>query len=181
MIRFIKWVTTGRRYFLITGLDGAPYLLRVLLWGNLIGDDKKNEEAGLKVKKPLINAYLHKFYKPDSDREQHNHPFKWGFSLILSGGYEEERLIWYEEKRTIKGKVFKRRYRKVIKRTLKPFSINIIRSSDFHRITKLHGPEVWTFFLAGPKTSDWGFIDIETETYKYISHEEFFSQKSAAR
>ena len=88
--------------------------------------------------------YLHKFHRGDDERELHNHPWRWAVSLILSGGYIEERRHG-------------RDYEYVVRvRRFRPGMINIIRSSDFHRVD-LVGKEAWSLFLVGPKFSSWGF------------------------
>ena len=55
-------------------LDSGPYLERYYV-GQLFG----------------VTFYLHRFVSNDSERHLHNHPWRWGRSLILSGSYLEER------------------------------------------------------------------------------------------
>lgn len=88
-----------------------------------------------------VSVYLHHFIRPDEDRELHNHPWKWAVSVTLAGGYTEERF-------DSSGGIVTRRTRFL--------SVNFIRGTDYHRVAELHG-ETWTLFLAGPKTSSWGF------------------------
>lgn len=152
ILKLLKWVASGKPYFLIQGYEGSPYLLRILLWGCMHGDERDNGRTS------KFSVYLHHFYRHDLDKELHNHPWNFSISIILKGSYEEERFK--------KGKV--------IKRVLHPFSINIFRKNDFHRITKLNG-EVWTFFIAGSKTQDWGFLDPNTN--EYMTHQEFFKKR----
>lgn len=78
---------------------------------------------------------LHHIHRPDKDRHEHSHPWSWAFSLILTGSYNEER--------------------NGISSLVRGW--NFLRDTDFHKITKLHG-EVWTLFIAGPRTQDWGFV-----------------------
>lgn len=62
----------------IVGVDGSTFLERykVLDLGPALG-----------------RLFLHRFRRGDEDRELHNHPW-WGLSLVLVGGYLEERRVW---------------------------------------------------------------------------------------
>ena len=80
--RFLNWATCHRPYRIICNERGEPYLLRVKIFGYMPG-------------KPSwlpISMYLHLFIRPDEERAIHNHPWLWSASLILVGGYTEERL-----------------------------------------------------------------------------------------
>jgi hypothetical protein len=89
--------------------------------------------------------YLHRFHRGDKDRELHNHPWQWSCSLVLAGGYREER----------------RQGSEVVERLVRPGRLNWIGHDDFHRVDLLDG-EAWTLFLAGPKVSSWGFWERAT-------------------
>lgn len=105
------------------------------------------------------NIFIHEFHSSDLDVGEggfgllHNHPWKSSFSIVLTGGYWEERL-------NKDGKV----YRKFIK----PGSINFINSNVYHRVD-LENKPVWTlFFTSGRnKKSDWYFYDRITKKYKH--------------
>jgi hypothetical protein len=84
--------------------------------------------------------YLHRFHRSDADGELHNHPWRWALSLVLVGGYSEER----------------RNGARVIRRRVAPGSLNFIRANDFHRVDLLEH-DAWTLFLVGPKSQSWGF------------------------
>jgi hypothetical protein len=58
-------------------VNGKPYLTRCYLFG-------KDRAWG--------NVYLHHFHSSDQGDELHNHPWVWGLSLVLAGGYSEERV-----------------------------------------------------------------------------------------
>jgi len=94
-------------------------------------------------------VYLHYFYRGDEDRSLHNHPWKWAYSLILSGGYLEEKPHFYCP---ITGKMQRK------KRRVSPWSINRITQDDFHRVS-LTNLACWTLFIPGPYIQKWGFID----------------------
>jgi hypothetical protein len=151
-----------RPAFIIRDDAGDPYLLRVYLTGN-------SDEG--KVRK-VPRAYLHFFFRGDNDRELHSHPWEtfmpvWPFnlfgsmSIILTGGYVEERL-------TKTGQVRVKRYG--------PGSVNVLRGQTFHRVQLSQGG-TWTLFLAGrrsglPKGEDWGFLDVATGAYETFNARE---------
>lgn len=112
-------------------LDGGPYLTRILL-PRVFG----------------VRPMIHRFHRPDGDRALHNHPWRWMLSVILRGSYSEERRLEPEE---INGT----RASAVRTHTVRWF--NWLTDRDFHRVTELHGPEVWTLFITGPRMQDWGF------------------------
>jgi hypothetical protein len=102
-------------------------------------------------------VFLHHFYKSDSDRFPHNHPWTWSISLVLKGGYREKR--------------FNRKSGKWSVRTLLPFSFNIIRAEDFHRVELLDQTNgAWTLFVAFKHKrkhdgEEWGFLNTETDEF----------------
>lgn len=134
----------------VIDVDGEMYLLRFYIKHN-----------GL-----LPGLYLHKFYQGDAGRDLHNHPWLWSFSLILTGGYLEERAVFI---RQAGGCV-------VLRRQVNPGRINLIKGDDFHRI-HLTDPDhgAWTLFCSGPEVKDWGFMD--RDTGKYVPHVEYFTRR----
>lgn len=124
---------------MISDLDGNPYLMRMYILPD------RGKETTFRP-----GLFLHKFFRSDDDRALHNHPWRFAISFILYGGYQEERLI------DGKVKVFDR----------KPFTFNIIRANDFHRV-KLNDEQegCWSIFLAFDRTQEWGFLDIDTNEY----------------
>lgn len=130
-----------------------------------------------------IGVYLHRFHRSDVDRELHSHPWAWSYSIILAGGYIEERRMPREcrcghaqgDHRNRNGRwtvtacaglcnrcdcgEFKS---KVVRRSVRPGMLNVIRGDDFHRVDLIEA-DAWTLFVVGPKTgSSWGFWDRET-------------------
>jgi hypothetical protein len=93
-----------------------------------------------------FGLYLHRFVTPDQDQESpHSHPWKWAVSLVLAGGYTEQRLVtcsWGTE---------------LVTRRIRPGTLNFLRHDTYHVVTELHGAETWTLILTGPKTRSWGF------------------------
>lgn len=126
----------------IEGNDGSHdvYLERYTLIGWKVGDEPKP-----------FSVYLHRFVRPDGDIELHSHPWAWAVSLVLVGGYEEERMVRGEDPLD---DAFE-----IVTRTLSRWSVNLLSSSTFHRVSRLLEPESWTLIVVGPKVQDWEFMD----------------------
>lgn len=104
--------------------------------------------------------YLHRFFQGDQDRELHNHPWKWSFSVILTGGYDEERLVG----NTVKT------------RRMGPGRINLLSGKAFHRVSLVDtGKGAWTVFCSGSKVKDWGFLI--QETGEVVPHQEYLANR----
>ncbi len=102
----------------------------------------------------IPSVFIHEFIRGDRDRESHNHPWYFSFSVILAGGYTEQRL-----KGTPEGY-------QVVEKTYRPGMINVIRNDDFHRVALLDGKTTWTLFIAGRRTGEsWGFLDVEASEF----------------
>jgi hypothetical protein len=93
------------------------------------------------VDRPGGAVYLHHFLTSDPDAEVHSHPWDWSASLILVGGYREQRC-------TAAGGMVERVYQ--------PGDVNVLRADDRHRIDLL-GNDCWSLFLAGTYQQPWGF------------------------
>jgi hypothetical protein len=113
--------------------DSSPYITRIIL-PRLLG------------RRPMI----HWIHRADLDGDPHNHPWRRAWSLILSGGYREERPG-------------------VPHRSYFSGDVNRISDVDFHRITSVL-PDTWTLFVAGERSQSWGFLTkdgyVNHETYK---------------
>lgn len=148
------------RHYLIGGAshpDGGPPF-----------DCFGNPRPGTKFEDALpFQLYLHKFHRGDSDVELHNHPWAWSIAFVLAGGYAEER----------RHEVAPGVYR-VLARGVLPFSLNVIRGTDFHRVTLLE-EDAWSLFLAGPKTKGWGFWNADTGVF--YEWREFLFKKRAQK
>ena len=112
----------------IDGEEGEPYLERYYLWGAF-----------------GWHAYLHRFLESDPDRGLHDHPWNRAVSLVLSGGYDEQRSSDGDPDL-------------IRVRTVRPFRLNFLRGDDFHRVVLRDGRAAWTFFVHGPRTKGWGFM-----------------------
>lgn len=134
--------------------DGAsPYLSRYYLRarptmpdGSAPFDANGNLRTGAIDHARRFGIHLHRFHRGDSDFALHSHPWEWSFSIILSGGYFEERRQPDDTVET---------------RYVGPGSVNVIRGDDFHRVD-LADEECWTLFVTGPRVTSWSFWDRET-------------------
>ena len=147
---FFKWLVSLLPHMTIN-VDGKPYLTRYYLF-------LKDRKFG--------NVYIHHFHSSDQGLELHNHPWVWGVSFVLSGGYAEERarspVTWDATLGpAIPHKVM------IEKRHIKPCSINVIRATDFHRVDlDVEEKGAWTIFMAGRRAKSWGFLNRDTAEYK---------------
>lgn len=134
--RWLFWLS-GHLPCRLIDVCGKPYLERYALFSLKNG----------------VKGYLHRFVASDDDRFVHDHPWGWAVSLILTGGYTEERM---SHMHLTEG------WRLQLRRMF-PLRLNIIRGSDFHRVVN---PEIdtWTLFIHGPQIKPWGFLSkVEAE------------------
>lgn len=98
-----------------------------------------------------FGVFLHHFVGSDSPTQLHDHPWTWGVSLILRGGYIEER-------RTREAATSTRRW-------LGPGRINVLRPGIFHRVELRDHRPAWTLFVHGRVVRRWGFLDAVTRAF----------------
>lgn len=161
--RFLFLFSGFLRCRIINGNHGEPYLERYHLF-RLPGG---------------ASVYLHRFLASDPDRGLHDHPWQKATGFILSGSYQELRLIEKDQQAS------------VAKRQFTPGKINHIRGDDFHRIVLNRQKQVWTLFSHGKKCKDWGFLTIDDagkSAYRAHdnvtneqSHEQWWSQAPRGR
>ncbi|WP_445364915.1 hypothetical protein ACJJJB_00140 (plasmid) [Microbulbifer sp. ANSA001] len=136
LVRLLFWLSARLPCRLIP-LESGPYLERYYL-GQLFG----------------MTFYLHRFVSSDSEKHLHNHPWEWGGSLILNGGYMEERAVDMCPVASSSGCLTEFKYRRWFNR---------VNANTFHRIHKAE-PETWTLFvegtrvMVGQKRKGWGFF-----------------------
>jgi hypothetical protein len=111
--------------------DGRPYLDRYFAAG-------WNPTS----RRSSPSIFLHHFVASDSADAVHSHPWGWSSSLIMAGGYREERC-------RPDGSLQVRDYR--------AGDVNVLEPDDKHRITLLTA-DCWTLFLAGQYEQPWGFF-----------------------
>lgn len=132
-----------------------PYLFR----GHLSPD-------GERWRKYLPGVALNYFFRGDSDREYHNHPWRWSCSVIIGpDGYIE----WRKDGR----------YGPVRRFYLRPGSMNFIWKDTFHRIELVDKTQgIWTLFVMGPRDgkdtepSNWGFTPEDGSTFEHQADRE---------
>lgn len=115
----------------IIGIDKTPYMFKYTIFEN-----------------DSIRIDLHRIVRSDQSTSLHNHPWRFGLSVILYGGYQEERLVngLIEIKSLYAG------------------SINILLPETFHRVDLLDD-ECWTLIVKGRNIQDWGFLDCDTNEF----------------
>ena len=109
---------------------GRPYLYRYFV----AGWNPLTKRAG-------STMYLHHFVASDPDEEVHSHPWAWGVSLILAGGYREHRCTGDAP---------------AVVRDYHAGDVNVFTAADLHRV-ELLGPDCWSLLLVGQYQQPWGF------------------------
>jgi hypothetical protein len=137
--RFLFWFS-ARLPCRIIGINDNPYLERYYV-GKLFG----------------VTCYLHRFIRADADRDVHDHPWRLSVSVIVCGGYLEERVTCIEPGGW-----------RIKQRQMHPGKINIINQRAFHRIASAK-PETWTLFFHTSRIKQWGFLQpAESNTLVYF-------------
>lgn len=150
MIEWLLKRITSRLKHRVIETDGLPYLTRWYLWP---GASRKDEDDV--TPKARLAVFIHFFHRGDADRDPHNHPWGLSASLVLAGGYDEERMV-----STVDKGVQRIDW---IRRIVRPWSINVIRGGDFHRVELLRPDKgCWTIFVAGRNVKEWGFKTRDT-------------------
>jgi hypothetical protein len=106
----------------------------------------------------LPTVFLHHFRDSDQEVELHNHPWELALSLILAGGYAEERRV--PDRFAIDSDAATDHWTTVL-REVRPGTWNAIRKDDFHRVT-LYEHDAWSLFITGKKAQSWSFWSKET-------------------
>lgn len=109
------------------GTDGDPYLDRLRIFET-----------------PWVSLYLHHIHREDRERDPHDHPWAWFWSLVLCGAYSE---AYYPDKAD---------HLRCRTRTHLRFSLHRVGREAAHLISAVHGP-LWTLVLTGPDKGTWGF------------------------
>ena len=109
--------------------DGKPYLERYFAAG-------WNPDT----KQPGPALFLHHFVDSDASGTVHSHPWGWSTSLILVGGYHEQRCRDGQQST----------------KTYLPGQVNELKADDQHRI-ELIAADCWTLFMVGSYLKAWTF------------------------
>jgi hypothetical protein len=162
--RFLQWFVVALKLQkrTINRDDAGPYLYRWYLFGEPGGlkyfpADDRELRWWQKLLTGLPLVYVHRFVSSDMDVELHNHPWE-ATSLIVAGGYEEERRVgstqiewpWDGAVAATTGGY------KVVKKIVKPGSLNRLFCDTFHRVTLLE-EDCWTLIFVGKRVQSWGF------------------------
>jgi len=128
---------------IIDGEQGEPYLERYYLAG-LLG----------------WHAYLHRFVDSDPDRGLHDHPWSRALSLVLTGGYDEQRFQRPPAAAAADSPTADPPPAEppISTRHIRPGRINLLRGTDYHRVVLRGDVPAWTLFLHGPRVKGWGFL-----------------------
>lgn len=132
---------------IIRNRAGEPYLSRYYLLGGPTNpaaawDERGGVRPGTQWQQLPTSVYLHHLHCGDDRGVLHSHPWNAAVSLILAGGYSEDR----------------RDGDRVVTRQVDPLELNVLRSDDFHRID-LSAGDAWSFFVVGHPTGGWHFWD----------------------
>lgn len=147
-----RWLfrLSGRLPCRLIKIEGSPYLERYWL-GRGMG----------------VTAYLHRFVGRDGDRNLHDHPWRWSLSIVLTGGYLEARLRWFDPSLTTG-------WNERVRRIGGWRRLNWIGCGDFHQIVRVD-PETWTLFMHGPRVKGWGFLssgqNLDEHDPAYVSYD----------
>ena len=165
IIRFLLWLSRHTPPRVITGRPGpgepeTPYLTQYFIFRHRGPTTEGMEHDG---PAPGWGLYLHRFHRSDNDGALHNHPWRWAVSLVLRGGYSEERRddsddceVATRERFALDGCPS---HSTVIRREVRPWRLNFLTHRTFHRVDLPPGEDAWTLFLVGPVVQSWGFWD----------------------
>lgn len=124
-----RWAFMNRR---LIGSDSDVYLDRLYV-----------------VQTPLFGVMLHRIYRPDNQRDLHDHPWNF-FSVILLGHYVEDTAQGPKRRRWFNWK----------------------RAEDRHSIRECSRRPVWTLVFTGRKRRTWGFwVDSGTRWVKWTEYD----------
>lgn len=151
MLNHILYALTASRPVRHIKLDSGPYLERYYL-GQWRG----------------ITFYLHRFVSEDTERHLHNHPWGWGQSVILSGGYTESVATDICPSAGPSGCTVE---------TRKVRWFNRVDGNHFHRIGEAE-PGTWSLFFHGPRSrvrvgsasvaKGWGFLERKGDRTEFM-------------
>lgn len=125
--KFLFWLS-GRLPCRLIYIDDMPYLERYSV-GKWFG----------------MSFYLHRFVGMDEEREVHDHPWAWAYSLVLTGSYLEEVVFALDLDRGWLSGLHRIRW------------FNRLGPNVFHRIVR-PAPRTWTLFVHGKRIKTWGFL-----------------------
>ena len=163
--RMIRSPETGQLYMRRTYLWGAPYMLD--------GSSPFDEHGAVRedaARTLGTQCFKHKIVTSDFRDAIHNHPWEWGTSLILWGGYIEDRFFEsFKDAATFMishetidlhgygpGKL---PIGWIVRHRVRAGNVVHLDGTTFHRVDLVDGRPAHTLFLAGPIRSGWGFLE----------------------
>lgn len=145
LIDYALFHLTARLPARLIFVRGAPYLERYNLFS--VGGWEVN---------------LHRFVSQDEEEHLHNHPWRFGLSLVLAGGYLEERFKDFTAIDDPHGRVIHLVKIRSIRRA------SLVGGHVFHRIARVE-PRTWTLFVHSGRAVNshgqhkrWGFLQAGT-------------------
>lgn len=106
----------------------------------------------------LGGIFVHKMSAPDPGFDLHDHPW-WFASLIIAGGYTEERA---PSRRAPRLAELHEAFPEIIAggytEERRRWSVRFLRLDEAHRIVDLDGRVCWTIVVHGPNVRRWGFF-----------------------
>lgn len=169
----------GRKQVRHIPKEGGTYLSRFFLYPEARPEDLEGEERD-----DPFGVVLHHFQASDADHELHKHPWDWGVSIILTGGYREERRFYakaaplpfdMELPSALLRELANLRYA-VKRRWFMPGSVNVLFADTFHRIDLADEKAgCWTLFIHGKRIQSWGFWNRYND--KFTPWREFVSRR----
>lgn len=118
-------------------------------------DGDKYIERMLVPKLGGARMMLHHILRPDRDDHLHDHPWRTAYSVVLAGGYREERQIGPH------GNRFSRYVggQELLTRQGRRISENDLSAGIYHRITFVE-PDTWSLVVTGERDTSrkWGFL-----------------------
>ncbi len=111
--------------------------------------------------------FLHRFVRSDGDLDLHDHPFNF-LSLILWGGYWEELIDPYEDRKAVaRDGLFERK--KPVRVWRYPGTVHYSHAETIHRVVLKDGHYCWTLIWRSKKVRQWGFW-VEGEWVRWDKH-----------
>ena len=112
---------------------------------------------------------LHWIHRADQDQDMHNHPWAHGVSRVLTGWYNEQRMVAHPTASRSGHVETTFLFRKPGD---EPHTLD---QYDFHRIDAIdHRGPTWTLFEVGERVQEWGFL-VDGKTF--VPWQEYFRQK----
>lgn len=130
--------------------DGEIYLDR---WGWEL--QRGRTSPGHRTPDSLFGIFLHRMDAGDPGIDLHDHPW-WFVSLILAGGYNEQRCPIRDASRRARV-IQKPEVGLGPDEVRRRWSIRTMRLDEAHTITALHKRRSWSLVIHGPKRRPWGF------------------------